>query len=211
MFYPVPSCLQTHTHTHIKPQTCFFFFAQPQESEQSIAKGNIPLDKDNNSYSLRQKAVVLKRAAAAADSPPEEPAALAENTPSLATAEAPAVSPGDSHLAELPLSATAQAPASAGGSAREAGDGSGRRELPEIIMFWGRNKRRGGNLVVCPAHSMDQLIEAYLVCEVVEQSIKVGWVRDGGGGCSLGVSVRCRRWSTGFVAARGVHPGSISL
>lgn len=44
------------------------------------------------------------------------------------------------------------------------------RNLPEIVLFWARNRRRGGNLVVCPDKSMDRLIQAYLVCEVVEAS-----------------------------------------
>ena len=44
------------------------------------------------------------------------------------------------------------------------------RNLPEIVLFWARNRRRGGTLVVCPDKSMDRLIQAYLVCEVVEAS-----------------------------------------
>ena len=44
------------------------------------------------------------------------------------------------------------------------------RNLPEIVLFWARNRRRGGNLVVCPDKSMDRLIQAFLVCEVVEAS-----------------------------------------
>lgn len=44
--------------------------------------------------------------------------------------------------------------------------------LPEILFFWGRNRRSGGNLIVCPELSMDRLIQAYLVCEVVEHSKK---------------------------------------
>lgn len=44
------------------------------------------------------------------------------------------------------------------------------RTLPEIVLFWARNRRRGGTLVVCPDQSMDRLIQAYVVCEVVEAS-----------------------------------------
>lgn len=46
------------------------------------------------------------------------------------------------------------------------------RELPEIILFWARERRQGGNLIVCPDASMDRLVQAYMVCEVVEHSEK---------------------------------------
>lgn len=44
--------------------------------------------------------------------------------------------------------------------------------MPEIILFWARNRRRAGNLVVCPNEtSMNRLVQAYLVCEVVEHTV----------------------------------------
>ena len=41
------------------------------------------------------------------------------------------------------------------------------QKLPEIVLFWARGRRSGGSLVVCPNKSMDRLIRAYMVCEVV--------------------------------------------
>lgn len=46
------------------------------------------------------------------------------------------------------------------------------RELPEIVLIWARERRQGGNLIVCPNASMDRLVQAYMVCEVVEHSEK---------------------------------------
>lgn len=46
------------------------------------------------------------------------------------------------------------------------------RDMPEIFLFWARNRRRAGNLVVCPNEtSMNRLVQAYLVCEVVEHTV----------------------------------------
>lgn len=41
------------------------------------------------------------------------------------------------------------------------------QKLPEIVLFWARGRRAGGSLVVCPNKSMNRLIQAYMVCEVV--------------------------------------------
>lgn len=60
-----------------------------------------------------------------------------------------------------------------GGIDIDSDDGRQWQDLPEIILFWARNRRKGGNLVVCPDTSMDRLVQAYLVCEVVEHSEKV--------------------------------------
>lgn len=46
------------------------------------------------------------------------------------------------------------------------------RELPEIIFFWARSRRMGGNLIVCPNESMDRLVQSYMVCEVAYHSEK---------------------------------------
>lgn len=78
-------------------------------------------------------------------------------------------------LNELPPAGAPPAHRPAANSAQTRA-GSNRWEPPEIILFWARNMRRGGNLVVCPENSMDRLIEAYLVCEVVQKIETVGWV-----------------------------------
>lgn len=41
------------------------------------------------------------------------------------------------------------------------------QKLPEIVLFWARGRRTGGSLVVCPNKSMNRLVQAYMVCEVV--------------------------------------------
>lgn len=51
-------------------------------------------------------------------------------------------------------------------------------EPPEIVLFWGRNMRQGGNLAVCSAaESVERLIQVYLVCEVVYNSERENWFK----------------------------------
>ena len=82
---------------------------------------------------------------------------------------------GDIKLGEGAITSASNEPDEASASTARISDGvdkveGKRRDVPEIVLFWARNRRRGGTLVVCPDKSMDRLIQAYLVCEVVEAS-----------------------------------------
>lgn len=138
-------------------------------------------------YSRRQKVIILKRVQSTSyDLASVSVESLAADKPSLpppapsVTAEGPTASGVYAHAVitgrnELPSGGAPLAHRPAADSAQTRAR-SNWWELPEIILFWARNRRRGGNLVVCPEHSMDRLIEAYLVCEVVEKIETVGWV-----------------------------------
>ncbi|CAM9316365.1 unnamed protein product [Laminaria digitata] len=137
------------------------------ESERSIAKGDIAFGK--GSFSRRQMAIIAKRVPTSVGKDEE---AASEEKPS--TSEViHGTEAGDAKVGEG-ASATAK-PDKAGATAAPI-SGSGEeveeksQNLPEIVLFWARNRRRGGTLVVCPDKSMDRLIQAYVVCEVVEAS-----------------------------------------
>lgn len=190
-------------------------FSLAQESEYSIVRGDVPLDKGR--YSLSQKALIVKRKsdAAATAAPVAEMSKLDADKISAATVStAPTSTKGgmtasaavvegarktgglddgitsgsapplhlDQSSTIVPsIDATADANLRAANNTCGAEEGREWYELPEIILFWGRNRRQGGNLIVCPNESMDRLIQAYLVCEVVEHSVKrlvecgIGW------------------------------------
>eukprot|EP00903_Cladosiphon_okamuranus_P008292 g7979.t1 len=124
------------------------------ESERTIAKGGVPLHLAHGTYSLKQKTVILKRISP--DSPPSD-ATRANARPAMSAAA------GEEDAQQQPV-------ASAGSSSE--------MEPPEIVLFWGRNMRQGGNLAVCPsAESVVRLIQAYLVCEVVYDSERENWLK----------------------------------
>lgn len=75
-------------------------------------------------------------------------------------------------LGAAPGSTVAPAAGIAAGVEGEKGE-TPRNDIPEIFLFWARNRRRGGNLIVCPnVNAIDRLVQAYLVCEVVECSFQ---------------------------------------
>ena len=143
-----------------------------QESERTIAKGGVPLHLDQGTYSLKQKTVILKRTS------PE--------TPPRGTNPAISAAAGEAQ----------EQPAAAGSSSQT--------EPPEILFFWGRNMRRGGNLAVCPdaTRSVQRLIQAYLVCEVVYDSKRDTWVEEQ---ADLASAVFCE--GKGRAALMGVELG----
>lgn len=166
--------LQPNSHPPKHPRVWLCYF---QESERSIVKGDVPLDEGH--YALRQARIVLKRVEGCEDSPE----AAADKESPAADEESPAADEGvgqsekaDSKVAE-PADAVAEESETLKTTALadHASDKGGMpwREYPEIILFWGRNRRSGGQLVVCPYKSMDRLIEAYMVCEVVENTNKI--------------------------------------
>lgn len=115
-------------------------------------------------------AIIVKRVSASVDED-EEAASKAQPPASESTlsTEAGDIKVGEAAsatTAELDKAGATTAPIS--GGVEEVDDTW--RALPEIVLFWARNRRRGGTLVVCPDKSMDRLIQAYVVCEVVEAS-----------------------------------------
>lgn len=117
-------------------------------------------------------AIIVKRVSASADK--DEEAAPKAEPPAPEATLSTEPEAGDIKVGEA-ASATTTALGKAGattapmsGGVEEEGDAW--RALPEIVLFWARNRRRGGTLVVCPDKSMDRLIQAYVVCEVVEAS-----------------------------------------
>lgn len=153
--------------------------SSPQESERSIVKGGVPIG--HGDYSLRQITVILKREPSNALNRAEEAALTPQmdeskvkegrdgTVPHIAD-EAPV---DGVEMAELTEAQTAAENRVAEREAKEAEEASKktRSKLPEIILFWARSMRRGGDLVVCPnEQSMNRLIRAYLVCEIVQDS-----------------------------------------
>ncbi|CAM9116254.1 unnamed protein product [Scytosiphon promiscuus] len=148
------------------------------ESERSIVKGGVPIG--HGDYSLRQKTVILKRMSSARPDGEGEPAPVAgddsrsgakEGTDTAFPVHLEHAAADDA--VEMTALTKGAAEAAARVAERDAKEAMAktRPKLPEIILFWGRNKRTGGNLVVCPdKSSMDRLIQAYLVCEVVQDS-----------------------------------------
>ena len=130
-------------------------------------KGGVPIG--HGDYSLRQMTVIFKRAPSTAPIGEEEvaltPQKDEENKAREGGAEGPGPDATEAHAAAAARVAEREA--------REAEEASkkSRTKLPEIILFWARSMRRGGNLVVCPnSQSMNRLIRAYMVCEVVQDS-----------------------------------------
>ncbi|CAM9531122.1 unnamed protein product [Ectocarpus sp. 12 AP-2014] len=129
------------------------------ESERSIVKGSARIG--HGDFSLRQMTAIFKRASPSG----------------LGIAELTATNDDESKAEEIDVATEDMTPEAAAAairvSEREKEEEAMKKppKLPEIILFWGRNMRRGGNLVVCPGESsMDRLIQAYLVCEVVQDS-----------------------------------------
>lgn len=181
-------------------------FPYVQESEQSVVRGDVPLDQGD--YSLSQKAIILQRITSTSGLPPRAPPASIEEDISVPAGlfsqqPAPVVSipqeGGDQHVDKLPLAKATEAGRGYDDYHGEAIDQQTSdsaklltgprltektkvmrpwRELPEIILFWSRDRRLGGNLIVCPNESMNRLVQAYLVCEVVEHSKKKMWVME---------------------------------
>lgn len=145
-------------------------------------KGGVPIG--HGDYSLRQMTVILKRASSPRPSGEEMPAAGStpeegdETAAEERTDAALPVNLEQGAAADDTAEATAMTKDAAEAAARvaerdaeEAKSTKKHPKLPEIVLFWGRSKRTGGNLVVCPdKYSMDRLIQAYLVCEVVQDS-----------------------------------------
>lgn len=130
-----------------------------QESERSIVKGSARIG--HGDFSLRQMTAIFKRASPSG----------------LGIAELTATKDDESKAEESGVATEDMTPEAAAAllrvSEREKQEEAMKKppKLPEIILFWGRNMRRGGNLVVCPGESsMDRLIQAYFVCEVVQDS-----------------------------------------
>ena len=157
----------------------------PQESERSIVKGGVPIG--HGDYSLRQMTVIFKRkaggAAATVSAPGEEDESKAKEISSgdggvdgddveATFLEAREGAPA-AEMAETTVMSEAAMKAAERVAERTALERASEKppKLPEIILFWARSMRRGGNLVVCPnTQSMNRLIQAYLVCEVVQDS-----------------------------------------
>lgn len=143
-------------------------------------KGGVPIG--HGDYSLRQKTVILKRVSSARPSGEEEAEPAREEDDKSACVdntdvafpvhlEEGAAADDAVEMTALTKGAAEAAARVAERDAEEAQANKKHPKLPEIIMFWGRSKRTGGNLVVCPdKSSMDRLIQAYLVCEVVQDS-----------------------------------------
>lgn len=141
-------------------------------------KGGVPIG--HGDYSLRQMTVIFKRVPSTAPSGAEEAALTPQKDESKANEEGGGDGPGPdvaeeatADEAEMTEAQTAAATRVAEREAMEAEEAKRRAhaKLPEIILFWARSMRRGGNLVVCPnEQSMNRLIRAYLVCEVVQDS-----------------------------------------
>lgn len=160
----------------------------PQESERSIVKGGVPIG--HGDYSLRQMTVIFKRKAGGAATADRAEATTGAAAPGedegkakegSGGEEGDAVFPGAPFEGEAPAAepvemtvmSEAATKAAARVAERTAQEKAAERppKLPEIILFWARSMRSGGNLVVCPnTQSMNRLIQAYLVCEVVQDS-----------------------------------------
>lgn len=133
-------------------------------------KGGVPIG--HGDYYLRQMTVIFKRA------PTGEPSGAEEVASTPQKDESKAEEDGDCPVPDAAEGAVTEAQAAAAArveerEAREAAEAckKARSKLPEIILLWARSMRRGGNLVVCPnEQSMNRLIRAYLVCEVVQDS-----------------------------------------
>lgn len=141
----------------------------PQESENSIVKGGVPIG--HGDYSLRQMTVIFKRkpsnAGGGAEAVVSTPQQDENKTGEVDDGAVPQVSD------KLTEAQTAAAARVAEREAKEAEEATAktRSKLPEIVLFWARSMRSGGNLVICPnEQSMNRLIRAYLVCEVVQDS-----------------------------------------
>ncbi|CAM9465876.1 unnamed protein product, partial [Laminaria digitata] len=137
------------------------------ESESSIAKGGISFGR--GSFSRRQMAVIMKRGSRCLTKEEEATSEAQPPTPEVirATGTSETKVGESARVVTKPYHASATvAPISGSGEEVE----EKWQNLPEIVLFWARNRRQGGTLVVCPDKSMDRLIQAYLVCEVVEAS-----------------------------------------
>lgn len=128
-------------------------------------KGGVPIG--HGDYSLRQMTVIFKRA-------PSSTTLVGEVATTMSPKEhVNKAEENDGAGVEMAPMTEAAAAAAARVAGRDADEEATKKppKLPEIILFWGRSMRRGGNLVVCPdVSSMDRLIQAYLVCEVVQDS-----------------------------------------
>lgn len=132
-------------------------------------KGGVPIG--HGDYSLRQMTVIFKRAPSSSTK-----SSLAREVTTTVSADEHDSNAEDGDggaLVELTAMTEAAAAAAARVAGRDAVEAATKKspKLPEIILFWGRSMRRGGNLVVCPdMSSMNRIIQAYLVCEVVQDS-----------------------------------------
>ena len=147
-----------------------------QESERSIAKGDISFGE--GSFSCRQMTILLKRvpgifsqtegAVSESRSPASEATRVADGGDAKKNGgdEEEKEEEGEeraSAVTEPDQASTGTAPIS--GDVEEVDEKW--QKLPEIVLFWARGRRTGGSLVVCPNKSMNRLIQAYMVCEVV--------------------------------------------
>lgn len=160
------TCLTRTTHPLV-----LFSFSLSQESERSIVKGGVPIG--HGDYSLRQMTVIFKRAPPSSSTKPTSVGEVAKTV--SADEHNSKTEEGEDGAAAVEMTAMTKEAAAAAArvAGRDAVEAATKKspKLPEIILFWGRSMRSGGNLVVCPdTSSMNRIIQAYLVCEVVQDS-----------------------------------------